>query len=92
MREAIGTADMLYLQRLTQQQGMFQVGLILVYRNKGGNLTSYCITMHVCIVIDYLSCYITMQSCSSYKVGQESLTTTILATYYFSNTTGSFPF
>ena len=61
MREAIGTADMLYLQWLTQQQGMFQVGLILVYRNKGGNLTSYCITMHVCIVIDDLSCYITMQ-------------------------------
>lgn len=77
MREALGTVEVLYLQRLTQQQGMFQVGDR--YRNKGGNLTSLLHHMHVGTVIDYLSCCITMQSCSSYKVGQESLTTTILA-------------
>lgn len=52
--------------------------------NKGGSFPSYYILICVCIAIDELSCYITMQSHCLQEVGRESLTITVLANDQFS--------
>ena len=68
----------------------FSGGAYIGIQTKGGKWPSEYIMMHVHIVINDLSCYMTMQShylqnveWKREDVGWESLTTAILANYYF---------
>ena len=81
MLGAIETADMLYSLVPGTAARDVPGGITQVYMNRGGNFPSCCIPMHVCIAIEDLSCYITMQSHCLQEVGRVSLTIAILANH-----------